>query len=105
LNSNLSTKAKRLYAFDFDHTIIEENSDYEVKKLLKNPLPSELAYNGSNFTAYMDEVMKFIGSEGTAIADVGNFMKTLKFVPGKNSKILFYPTFYSLFNYGLSVLI
>ena len=94
-----SAMAKRLYAFDFDHTIIEENSDYEVKKLLKGLLPPEIESRctGTTFTAYMDLVMKYIGSQGTTIHQVGDFMKTMEFVPGKPLKSFWHCYCYKLY--------
>jgi len=73
-----------LYAFDFDHTILDTNSDTAVTELLPTPLPSHIKtiYNGSNWTVFMDKVMEYIGSQGITPIQIFTKMQQLKFLEG-----------------------
>jgi pyridoxal phosphate phosphatase PHOSPHO2 len=51
-----------LLAFDFDHTLIDENSDLSVKKLAPNgqlPESIETQYSATGWTEYMAAIFKY----------------------------------------------
>jgi hypothetical protein len=81
-----ATKGVRrvLYAFDFDHTILQGNSDYEVVSLAKEPLPQEIKdyYKGAIFTHYMNKVFAFLHSKGVGVHDLQTFIKEMEPTPG-----------------------
>ena len=79
-----------LYAFDFDHTIIDENSDTAITDLLMTPIPRAITkfYNGSNWTAYMDKIMEHLASQGVKPEAIYKRVQQLEFLPGELYKIL-----------------
>jgi pyridoxal phosphate phosphatase PHOSPHO2 len=63
-------KRKRvLIAFDFDHTIIDDNSDTYIQRLAPNggKIPEEITklYSSRGWTKFMSEVFKYLRSNGT----------------------------------------
>lgn len=60
---NSSKMSKRLGVFDFDHTIVDDNTDIVARKLLKNdqiPDSTKILYRSSGWTAYMQEIFKLL---------------------------------------------
>jgi pyridoxal phosphate phosphatase PHOSPHO2 len=55
-----------LYAFDFDHTIVDQNSDTAVMEVIHDPVPPNLVrlFDGTNWEEYMEGVFKFVADEG-----------------------------------------
>jgi len=55
-----------LYAFDFDHTIVDQNSDTAVMEVIHDPVPTNLTrlFDGTNWEEYMEGVFKFVAEEG-----------------------------------------
>jgi len=55
-----------LYAFDFDHTIVNQNSDTAVMEVIHDPIPQNLQrlFDGTNWEEYMENVFKFVADEG-----------------------------------------
>lgn len=54
---------KLLVAFDFDHTIIEANSDIVIRKLIpNNEIPDDIKhlYRSDGWTTYMQEIFKIL---------------------------------------------
>lgn len=74
-----------LYAFDFDHTIIHDNSDTAVWKLTPTPLPQEVkdVFDGRNWTQMMNKVFEFLHQQGVKVEDVEGFAKGLEPTPGQ----------------------
>lgn len=55
--------AKKLAVFDFDHTIVDGNTDIVARKLLKNeqiPESVRVLYQTSGWTVYMQEIFKLL---------------------------------------------
>lgn len=75
-----------LYAFDFDYTIVNVNSDTQIAKLLPNPLPKEIKefYDGSNWTEYVNKVLEYLYASGVTIEKIEEFVSNLPPSPGKN---------------------
>jgi pyridoxal phosphate phosphatase PHOSPHO2 len=61
----MENQKKILLAFDFDHTLIDENSDLSVKKLAPNgqlPESIEAQYSATGWTEYMAAIFKYLHS-------------------------------------------
>jgi hypothetical protein len=77
-----------LYAFDFDHTLLDDNSDTAIADLLQAPIPDEInnIFNGKNWTEFMDRVMKYIAAQGVTSEQIYRRIQQLKFLPGEYSQ-------------------
>jgi len=75
---------KNLYAFDFDHTIVKDNSDTFIVKIIKSPLSPKVkaSFDGTNWTEYMDKVMKFLATQGKTVDEIQKHIEKLELVPG-----------------------
>lgn len=76
---------KNLAVFDFDHTIIDDNSDTAVMKLIdKSKFPSELftLRNTKGWTAFMQEVFKILHQNNITEPQIYSLIKTLLEVDG-----------------------
>ncbi|CAH1789510.1 unnamed protein product [Owenia fusiformis] len=82
---NMSAIQKRLVAFDFDHTIIDENSDLYVRKLLPGgKVPEEIKsiYSDRGWTKYMGAIFRKLYENGSTKQDFLNCMNELEFTSG-----------------------
>ncbi|XP_021949604.1 probable phosphatase phospho2 isoform X2 [Folsomia candida] len=79
---NLKMK-KTLYAFDFDHTILKDNSDTEVTKLVDSPLPEAIRnfYDGTNWTQFMNKVFEFLRDQGVTVEDMKELITKMNPTP------------------------
>lgn len=62
-----SESKKLLFAVDFDHTLIDENSDIYVKRLAENgelPESIEALYSSTGWTEYMGVIFEHLHSKG-----------------------------------------
>lgn len=76
----MENQKKILLAFDFDHTLIDENSDLSVKKLAPNgqlPESIEAQYSATGWTEYMAAIFKYLHSIGWIL---DGFISTLHLV-------------------------
>jgi len=73
-----------LYAFDFDHTIIDHNSDTAVIEVIHHPIPDDIQhfFNGNNWEEYMEKIFRFIASEGATMEMIANRIRHLKLNAG-----------------------
>ena len=74
---------KILVAFDFDHTLIDENSDLYVRKLAPNGIiPEEIKakYSHNGWTEFMGAIFAYLHENGTSKDDMMNCMKEIPFV-------------------------
>ncbi|XP_053650063.1 pyridoxal phosphate phosphatase PHOSPHO2 isoform X1 [Cherax quadricarinatus] len=79
------TKHKVLLALDFDHTVIDNNSDTYIYKLApdhKIPDDLKLLYRRDNWTHYMGEVFKFLYKNGVTKERIFNCLKEIKLTDG-----------------------
>jgi len=69
-----------LYAFDFDHTIVDQNSDSAVMEIIHDPIPENLQrlYDGTNWTEYMDKIFRFVADEGGSFDVIASKIAMLK---------------------------
>jgi len=79
-NDDDSPKPGYLYAFDFDHTIVDQNSDSAVMEIIHDPIPPNLErlYDGTNWTEYMDKIFRFVADEGGTCEVIGGKISLLK---------------------------
>lgn len=95
----MSTTEKVLFAFDFDHTILNENTDlYIVKMVPGGSLPEEIQalYTKDNWTDYMGEVFKYLHKLGYGPTEMNTFMGNMIFAPGMEELITTLKTFNSV---------
>ncbi|MEQ2311037.1 hypothetical protein AMECASPLE_015486 [Ameca splendens] len=83
---------KILVVFDFDHTVVDDNSDIWVIKCLPSPtLPNSVrgSYRKGHWTEYMGRVMTYIGDQGVIPDRVRSVMETIPFTPGMTDLLTF----------------
>ncbi|KAM5280507.1 pyridoxal phosphate phosphatase PHOSPHO2 [Ctenodactylus gundi] len=76
---------KILLVFDFDNTIIDDNSDtWIVQCAPDQKLPIELknSYQKGFWTEFMDRVFKYLGDEGVREDEMKRTMTSIPFSPG-----------------------
>ena len=77
---------KILFAFDFDDTIITENSDYAVLRVLPvgTEIPKEIQdlYHTNGWMKYMGAIFAFIKQMGCTKEDILACMESLSLMPG-----------------------
>lgn len=76
---------KVLLAFDFDHTLIDNNSDTYINKLAPgHKIPKDLKdlYRKDGWTLYMGEVFKFLHNTGISQEDIFKCLKEIKLTEG-----------------------
>ena len=77
--------SRLLLVFDFDHTIINENSDVLVQELAPNgkiPPHIKSLYTDRGWTPFMREVFVYLHQNEVTSSQIQNFMKALPFAPG-----------------------
>ncbi|XP_050388763.2 pyridoxal phosphate phosphatase PHOSPHO2 [Patella vulgata] len=76
---------KILLAFDFDHTIIDDNSDIHVIKLAPNgKLPQSIQdqYDDNGWTEYMGTIFKYLFENGINQEDIRTCMHEIRLTDG-----------------------
>ncbi|XP_005104823.1 pyridoxal phosphate phosphatase PHOSPHO2 [Aplysia californica] len=76
---------KVLMVFDFDHTLVDENSDLYVRKLAPNgELPEEISslYQDDGWTNYMGEIFKYLHRNGSTPENILNCMSEISLTEG-----------------------
>lgn len=80
-----NVQEKILLAFDFDHTIIDENSDVYVNKLAPNgKIPHEIKqlYSDQGWTHFMGEIFRYLHQTNVKPQQILDCMSEIKFSPG-----------------------
>ncbi|XP_067327791.1 pyridoxal phosphate phosphatase PHOSPHO2 isoform X1 [Anolis sagrei] len=80
-----STAMKLLLVFDFDHTVVDENTDtWIVKCAPASKLPDEIkhSYKKGHWTEYMGRVFRYLGDNGVKEEEMKRTMTTLPFTAG-----------------------
>ncbi|UYV61574.1 hypothetical protein LAZ67_1005347 [Cordylochernes scorpioides] len=75
----------RLVAFDFDHTIVDGNSDVQVQKLAPDEtIPDSIQdhYSPNGWTNFMREVFRYLHSQGISQEDYVACLNSLPLVQG-----------------------
>lgn len=76
---------KILFIFDFDHTIVDKNSDTHIFKLFpggKLPQLLENAYENGKWTEFMQKVLNSLGNSGQTPENFKNFLQKLELTQG-----------------------
>ncbi|KAF6023394.1 hypothetical protein EB796_018311 [Bugula neritina] len=75
---------KILLAFDFDHTILDGNSDVQVQKLHNGPLPDAVTklYSGRDWNHYMAAVFDLLHRQNISAEDIRQNILSLSLVSG-----------------------
>lgn len=76
---------KNLAVFDFDHTIIEGNSDVEITRLLnKRYIPKEIKdlHKSDGWTAFMQAIFELLHRQGVYEDTIKDLITNLAAVPG-----------------------
>lgn len=76
---------KILVAFDFDHTVIDDNSDIYISKLCPNGnIPQEIKdkYSDRGWTDYMGAIFEYLHINGITEADLKNNIEELPLTDG-----------------------
>ncbi|XP_076012436.1 pyridoxal phosphate phosphatase PHOSPHO2 [Genypterus blacodes] len=76
---------KTLMVFDFDHTVVDDNSDTWVKRCLPDQnLPNSLtsSYREGHWTEFMGRVMNYIGDQEVGPDRVRSVLETIPFTGG-----------------------
>ncbi|KAF7647375.1 hypothetical protein LDENG_00173250 [Lucifuga dentata] len=83
---------KTLMVFDFDHTLVDDNSDtWVVRCLPGQTLPDYLrnSYRKGHWTEFMGRVMKYIGEQEVSPDRVRSVMETIPFTAGMTDLLTF----------------
>ena len=83
-------KEKILVTFDFDHTLIDDNSDLYVRKLAPNgKIPQEIKnlYSKHGWIEYMGAIFEYLKQNGTTKDDFMECMAEIPFIEG-NAELL-----------------
>ncbi|XP_030576978.1 pyridoxal phosphate phosphatase PHOSPHO2 [Archocentrus centrarchus] len=83
---------KILMVFDFDHTVVDENSDTWVLRCLpEQTLPDSVknSYRKGFWTEYMGRVMNYIGEQEVSPDRVRSVMETIPFTAGMTDLLTF----------------
>ena len=76
---------KTLLAFDFDHTVVDGNSDVVVQKLYSLPFPDEIKslYSAvDGWTDFMAAIFSLFHQSGISVEDIKQKILTIPLVPG-----------------------
>lgn len=74
-----------LVAFDFDHTIVDKNTDIVVKDLLpKGKIPDEVKklYRSDGWTAYMQKIFELLHQNGISYEKINDAVKNIPATKG-----------------------
>lgn len=84
--SKTFSSAKKLFVFDFDETIINENSDTYIYKALKtNEIPTEFKnpdYTNINWVDFMKKVFLYMKKENVAPKELKLVLENVPLTPG-----------------------
>ncbi|KAM9409310.1 pyridoxal phosphate phosphatase PHOSPHO2 [Pholidichthys leucotaenia] len=83
---------KILVALDFDHTVVDDNSDTWVIKCLPSPtLPDSVknSYRKGHWTEFMGRVMSYIGEQEVSPDRLRGVMETIPYTDGMKDLLTF----------------
>ncbi|KAM4592483.1 pyridoxal phosphate phosphatase PHOSPHO2 [Odontesthes bonariensis] len=81
-----------LMVFDFDHTVVDDNSDtWVIKCLPDQTLPDSVknSYRKGHWTEYMGRVMNYIGEQKVGPDSIRSVMETIPFTAGMTDLLTF----------------
>lgn len=83
---------KTLMVFDFDHTVVDDNSDtWVIRCLPDQTLPDSVknTYRKGHWTEFMGRVMNYIGDQQVSPDRVRSVMESIPFTPGMADLLTF----------------
>ncbi|XP_035538415.1 pyridoxal phosphate phosphatase PHOSPHO2 [Morone saxatilis] len=83
---------KTLMVFDFDHTVVDDNSDtWVIRCLPGQTLPDSVknSYRKGHWTEFMGRVMNYIGDQEVSPDRVRSVMETIPFTAGMTDLLTF----------------
>ncbi|KAM9366230.1 pyridoxal phosphate phosphatase PHOSPHO2 [Symphorus nematophorus] len=83
---------KTLMVFDFDHTVVDDNSDtWVIRCLPGQALPDSVknSYRKGHWTEFMGRVMNYIGDQEVSPDRVRSVMETIPFTAGMTDLLTF----------------
>ncbi|XP_070686086.1 pyridoxal phosphate phosphatase PHOSPHO2 [Pempheris klunzingeri] len=83
---------KTLMVFDFDHTVVDDNSDtWVIRCLPDKTLPDSVknSYRKGHWTEFMGRVMSYIGDQEVSPDRVRSVMETIPFTAGMTDLLTF----------------
>ncbi|TKS69703.1 putative phosphatase phospho2 [Collichthys lucidus] len=83
---------KTLMVFDFDHTVVDDNSDtWVIRCLPGQTLPDSVKklYRKGHWTEFMGRVMNYIGDQEVSPEKVRSVMETIPFTAGMTDLLTF----------------
>lgn len=84
----LPIKFKKLFAFDFDHTVVDDNTDIVVRDLVgRDKIPSHVTalYKNSGWIPYMQEIFNILYENGYRQSDIHAAVEGIQEVAGMKS--------------------
>lgn len=75
---------RNLVAFDFDHTVVDDNTDIVVRDLVKSKISDEITklYKKSGWTQYMQEIFYLLHADGFTKAQIQRAIEGIPEVSG-----------------------
>lgn len=75
---------RTLVAFDFDHTVVDDNTDIVVRDLVKSKISDEITklYKKSGWTQYMQEIFYLLHADGFTKAQIQHAIEGIREVTG-----------------------
>lgn len=75
---------RKLAAFDFDHTIVDDNTDIVVRDLIKSKISDEVTklYKRSGWIPYMQEIFHILHAEGFTKSQIKDTIEAIPEVAG-----------------------
>jgi pyridoxal phosphate phosphatase PHOSPHO2 len=77
-----------LMAFDFDHTIINDNSDIVVRNMLgQTPVPENVKqlHRTDGWTTYMQQIFRLVQGKGVSQEQIRAAVQSIPYTPGMDS--------------------
>ena len=76
-----SIQKKCLVAFDFDCTVVDENTDIVVQSIPGFP-PLDFEFDGSGWTSFMQKVFRYHHAHGVTKKEFCGSLESIPFAPG-----------------------
>lgn len=75
---------RKLVAFDFDHTVVDDNTDIVVRDLVKSEISDEVTklYKSSGWILYMQEIFYILHANGFTKSQIKNTIERIPEVDG-----------------------
>lgn len=75
---------RKLVAFDFDHTVVDDNTDIVIRDLVKNKITDEVTkmYKSSGWIPYMQEIFRILHANGFTKSQIKDTIESIPEVVG-----------------------